>query len=48
MGFKSPAPHRRSSGNLGSGKGGRPNKYQPHVGKKQLAKAAKRINPQRG
>ena len=42
MAFKSPPPHRRSSGNLGTGKGGRPNKYQPHIGRKQTEKSAKR------
>jgi hypothetical protein len=37
MAFRSPPPHRKGRGNLGNKltKGGKPNKYTPHTGKKQ-------------
>lgn len=43
MAFRSPAPHRRSSGNIGNKltKGGKPNKYTPHAGAKQIGPPSK-------
>lgn len=37
MAFRSPPPHRKGRGNLGTKltKGGKPNKYTPHQGKKE-------------
>lgn len=42
MTFRSPPPHRHSRGNIGNAltKGGKPNKYTPHAGQKQVDKAA--------
>lgn len=41
-------PHRHSQSGRPNTKGGKPNKYTPHMGKKQLAKAAKRNSSSSG
>ena len=40
MPFRSPPPHRHSSGNIGNAltKRGKPAKWMPHIGRKQIMK----------